>query len=310
MSRWIFLMFFFFGTMAQQAFAQQVEWASTVVEASSEYSSREYSAGQILGQPNVTPGEGDSPNAWMPFRNDREEYIKVGFEKPFPIRQIAIAESLNPRAIYQIYVYDKSGNEFLINTFEPKPVNLKSRMLHVFFDLTDYDVAAVKIVLHGGAVPGNNAIDAIAISDSTTPVEQKVQISQSEIVNVQPEKLSATVNSAYNELKPLVAPDGKTLFFSRQYHPGNTGGASDPEDIWFSKWDEKKGDWQEAVNMGPPLNTKGPNFISSITPDGNTVIITLGNQYTKNGKMRAGVSVSTRTSEGWTSPSLLRSSKM
>ena len=49
--------------------------------------------------------------------------------------------------------------------FRTRPVDLKSRMLHVFFDLTDFDVAAVKIVLHCDAVPGYNAIDAVAISN-------------------------------------------------------------------------------------------------------------------------------------------------
>ena len=284
------------------AVAQEVQWVSTILEASSELTPRDYSAEQLIGKPNVTPGTGDSPNAWMPFREDREEYVKVGFEKPIRIRQIAIAESFNPSAIYQIFLYDRSGNEFLINTFEPRPIELTSRMLHVFFDLTEYDVAAVKVVIHGDAVPGFNAIDAIAISNSTLPVRQEVKIYESAIVNVSPDRLSETVNSVYNELKPLVTPDGKTLLFSRQYHPGNTGGEDDPEDIWFSQWDEEKGEWMEAVNMGGPLNTVGPNYISSITPDGNTVIITLGNRYTKNGKMKAGVSVSTRTSEGWTKP--------
>ncbi|MCG8308087.1 MAG: OmpA family protein, partial [Cytophagales bacterium] len=300
MRRVIFLIPLFFVIFIARA--QEVQWVSTIIEASSELSPREYSAEQLIGKPDVTPGTGDSPNAWMPFRNDREEYVKVGFETPIKIRQIAIAESLNPSAIYQIFLYDRSDNEFLINTFTPRPVDLKSRMLHVFFDLTEYEVAAIKVVLHCDAVPGFNAIDAIAISNSTLPVKQEVQILESAIVNVKPDRLSATVNSVYNELKPLVTPDGKTLLFSRQYHPGNTGGIEDPEDIWFSQWDEEKGEWMEAVNMGGPLNTRGPNYISSITPDGNTVIITLGNRYTKNGKMKAGVSVSTRTSEGWTKP--------
>lgn len=295
----ISLLVFFIVT---SAIAQDVQWVNTILEASSELTPRDYSAEQLIGKPNVTPGTGDSPNAWMPFREDREEYVKVGFENPFRIRQIAIAESFNPSAIYQIFLYDRSGNEFLINTFEPRPIDLTSRMLHVFFDLTEYEVAAVKVVIHGDAVPGFNAIDAIAISNSTLPVRQEVKILESAIVNVSPDRLSATVNSVYNELKPLVTPDGKTLLFSRQYHPGNTGGEDDPEDIWFSQWDEEKGEWMEAINMGGPLNTIGPNYISSITPDGNTVIITLGNRYTRNGKMKAGVSVSTRTSEGWTKP--------
>ena len=145
---------------------QNTQWVSSIIEASSELTPREYSAEQIIGLPNVTPGTGDSPNAWMPFREDREEYVKVGFETPMKIRQIAIAESFNPSAIYQLYVYDKSDNEFLINTFEPRPIELKSRLLHIFFDLTEYEVAAVKIVLHCDAVPGFNAIDAIAAAGS------------------------------------------------------------------------------------------------------------------------------------------------
>jgi OOP family OmpA-OmpF porin len=57
-------------------------------------------------------------------------------------------------------------------------------MLHVFFDMTEYEVAAVKLVLHCDAVPGYNAIDAIAISNSTLPVRQEVQIFEADIVNV------------------------------------------------------------------------------------------------------------------------------
>ena len=281
---------------------QETQWVSKIIEASSEMTPREYSAQQIIGKPDVSPGTVDNPNAWLPSKNNREEYVKVGFENPIKIRQIAIAESMNPSAVYQIFLYDRADNEYLINTFEPRPIELKSRMLHVYFDLTEYEVAAVKVVLHCDAVPGYNAIDAIAISNSSSPVKQEVLILESAMVNVYPNRLGEAVNSNYNELKPLITPDGKTLLFSRQNHPENVGGKDDPEDIWFSQWDEAKGEWMEAVNMGAPLNTKGPNYISSITPDGNTVIITLGNRYTKNGKMRAGASVSTRTSEGWSEP--------
>lgn len=282
--------------------AQETQWVSTILEASSELTPREYSAEQIIGRPDVNPGTGDSPNAWMPFRDDTEEYVKVGFEKPMKIRQISIAESCNPGALYQIYLYDRSDNEFLTNTFDPGPIDLNSRMLHVFFDLTEYEVSAVKIVMSCKAVPGYIGIDAIAISDDMMPVKQEVKIFDNEIVSVTPDRLSETVNSVYNELQPLIIPGEKTLLFSRQYHPGNTGGEDDPEDIWFSLWDEEKGEWMEAKNMGSPLNNDGPNYISSITPDGKTVIITLGNKYTKRGKMKAGVSVSTRTSEGWSNP--------
>jgi OmpA-OmpF porin, OOP family len=109
------------------------EWASSVIEASSELSPREFSAPQTLGTPNVTPGSGNSPNAWMPHSNDKVEFIKLGFEENFRVRQIAIVESVNPGAISAIFIYDKADNEFLLNTFQPEEIPLDNRILHIFF---------------------------------------------------------------------------------------------------------------------------------------------------------------------------------
>ena len=295
---------FIITVISVRAQNNHVEWASVVLEATTEAAPGQYSAEQVLGKPDVPTGSGiaEHPNAWMPARLNKEEYVKVGFERPFRIRQIAIAESYNPSAIKAVYVYDLSDNEFLINEFEPRQLEIKERMLYLFFDYTDYEVSALKIVFDGSAVPGIYGIDAIAISNSTTRVTAEVNITENAIVNANPERLSSTVNSVYNELKPMVMPDGKTLLFSRQNHPGNIGGEDDPEDIWYSQWDEEKGEWTEAQNMGRPLNNKGPNYISSITPDGQTVILTLGNRYTNKEKMKSGVSMVTRTSEGWSEP--------
>jgi len=303
MTRYLFALAFLFSTShAISQETEKTEWASVVLEATTELGYYQYSAERALGKPDVPPGTGDSPNAWMPGRDNKTEYIKVGFETPFRIRQIAIAETYNPSAIKEVYIYDRSDNEFLIYEFNPRPLDIPERMLHIFFELTDFDVSAVKIVCDGKAVPGFYAIDAIAISNSNKEITQEVNITESAIVTAEPERLSSKVNSVYNELKPMVTPDGKTLLFSRQNHPGNIGGSDDPEDIWYSQWDEENGEWKEAVNMGRPLNTKGPNYISSVTPDGNTVILTLGNVYGKRDKMKSGVSMVTRTSEGWTEP--------
>ncbi len=295
----VFLLIPFFAFAQQE---EKTEWASVVLEATTELGYDQYSAERALGKPDVPPGSGDSPNAWMPGREDKTEYIKVGFETPFRIRQIAIAETYNPSAIKEVYIYDRTDNEFLIYEFTPRPLGIQERMLHIFFDLTDFEVAAVKIVCEGEAIPGFYAIDAIAISNSTKEITQEINITENAIVNTEAERLSSKVNSVYNDLKPMITPDGKTLLFSRQNHPGNIGGSEDEEDIWYSQWDEESGEWSEAVNMGRPLNNKGPNYISSITPDGNTVILTLGNVYTKGDKMKSGVSMVTRTSEGWTEP--------
>ncbi|MGB3618855.1 MAG: OmpA family protein, partial [Catalinimonas sp.] len=277
--------------------AQEVQWASEVLDFSSELSEREYSARQILGEPDVLPAGGESPNSWVPKNEDKRNSIKVGFEKPMRIQQVAVAEAFNPGSVYQVFAYDGDDKEYLINTFSPRPITRAARMFNIFFNETPYQVSAIKIVIEGKAVPGYNAIDAIGIANTRTPIEAEVNVLDSISANLVVDRLSDNVNSEYKELKPLISPDGKTMYFSRRNHPENVGGVDDPEDIWYSEM-SSDGEWQKAKNLGPPLNTEGPNFVSSITSDGETMVMVLGNQYGSNGKMRAGVSISRRGADG------------
>jgi hypothetical protein len=57
--------------------------------------------------------------------------------------------------------------------------------------------------------------------------------------------------------------------------------------------------------MGPKFNNKGPNFVNtiqSVTPDGRSAIMVLGNKYMPNGKMLAGVSISAHVNGEWSKP--------
>ncbi|MEO1051482.1 MAG: OmpA family protein [Bacteroidota bacterium] len=280
---------------------QTVQWASKVLEFSTELTPIQYSAQQILGKPNVLPAGGENPNAWTPDRANKKEFIKVGFDNPIQIQQIAIAESYSPSAIYRVLAYDEAGTEYEINTFNPRSIPILSRMLNVFVEETPYKVAAVKIEFDGAAVPDYFGIDAIAISDSNIPIIASIELPEGLSEQIVVERLDENINSEYVEYKPLLSPDGKTLYFSRKNHPENIGGEKDPEDIWFAELDEN-GKWKKAENAGPVLNSDGPNFISSITPDGNTVVLLLGNVYLDNGSMAAGLSTSSRENGQWTKP--------
>ena len=285
-----------------QTIAQEVQWVSRVIDYSSELSDKEYSAEQVTGKPDVLPQSGDSPNAWMPLDPNKPEYIKVWFDNPMHIQQIVVAESFNPSATHQIYAYDNEGKEYLVNTFSPGPVPQKGRLLHVFIERTGYEVASLKLVLDGLSVPGYNGIDAIGISDSKTPIEIEVFNAANVSEKLDAEKLSKSINSEYKEIRPILTPDGKTLYFSRMNHPENIGGTDDPEDIWYSEYNTNIEDWLDAVNPGHPLNNRGANYVSSITPDGKSLTVMLGNRYHKNKDMKPGVSISTITSNGWTDP--------
>jgi OmpA-OmpF porin, OOP family len=283
--------------------AQVVQWATKVIEFSSELTPVQYSAQQALGKPNVLPAGGQSPNAWAPDKPGRKEFLKLGFEKPLNIRQIAIAESHNPSAIFRVLAYDEAGKEYIVNSLNPMAVPLKGRMLNLFVDQTPYKVAAIRIEFDGAAVPDYYGIDAVAISDSNYPIIADIPKLQLLASGITIEQLDKNVNSAYNEMNPLLSPDGKTLYFSRQNHPENKGGTKDKEDIWYSELDST-GHWQLAKNM-EQFNNEYPNFvntITSVTPDGKSAIIVLGNKYLDNGKMQAGVSISSNVGGNWTRP--------
>ncbi len=281
--------------------SQDIQWASKLIEFSSELTPIQYSAEQVLGKPTVLPAAGESPTAWTPDRPNKKEFIKVGFANPMKIRQVLIAESYNPTAITNVILYDASGNAYPIGSFTARSIPLKGRLVSIIITETSYEVVSVKVELDGATVTEYFSLDAIGISATAKPLDVEVDVMANLNTNLLAERLNDNVNSPYKEYKPLLSPSGTTLFFSRKNHPDNMGGIDDDEDIWYSEMDST-GEWQEAVNAGPPLNNDEPNFVSGITPDGNTIVLLLGNQYSKKGKMKAGVSISTKEGDSWSKP--------
>ncbi len=123
-------------------------------------------------------------------------------------------------------------------------------------------------------------------------------------VEAQAVALNLNVNSPFAELKPAAAPNGTRLYFSRSLHPSNTGGETDMEDIWYSEFDKATSTWSEPIRMPGFLNNDGPNFITNISETGDTIV--LGNQYGKNGKMKAGLSYSVNVNGQWSMPTPIR----
>ncbi|MEO9868982.1 OmpA family protein [Ekhidna sp.] len=281
---------------------ETVAWGTQVIDVSSEYSPYEYSAIQTLHRPNVLPGGGENPNAWRPKSKDKEEFILVSFNTPIKAKQIAIAESENPGAVKAVYGYDSDYNEYLLFELTPRDLPIESRLLNLFFELTPYAVQAVRVVLDCSISDGYNALDAIGISASNIPINVLLNLAPGVNSTVDAEKLSTNVNSDYVEHSPIISPDGKKLYFSRQFHPDNVGGENDAEDIWVSELDEETGEWLPAKNVGAPLNTKGPNFISSMSMVGEKEVLILGNRYGKKGRMYTGVSTAVKEGDTFSDP--------
>ena len=120
---------------------------------------------------------------------------------------------------------------------------------------------------------------------------------------VQRENLGPQVNCDGGDISPVITADGKRLYFGRYPFIGNIG---DPttEDIWYTDL-KPDGSWGPAVNIGPPLNNYSSNFLISITPDRNQVVV--GNTYYSNGAPKgAGISSAVMTEKGWSVPRDIR----
>lgn len=120
-------------------------------------------------------------------------------------------------------------------------------------------------------------------------------------VFAQSENLGKAINSEYNELAPVISPDGNTLYFSRISHPNNGNGTKGSQDIWYSEF--RNGNWLTARRLQSPLNRETYNSLYSISPDGNTILIK--GAYAKGRYETRGFSISKREARGWSAPEKL-----
>ena len=70
-----------------------------------------------------------------------------------------------------------------------------------------------------------------------------------------PTNLGAAINTNLDEDFPNIAPDGKTLFFSSKGHTSMGG-----YDIFKANFDEESQKWENAKNIGYPVNTTGDDM--------------------------------------------------
>jgi OmpA-OmpF porin, OOP family len=282
----------------------QSQWASSVTGYSSVSTGgtkNQYKPEQALGKPNKLPATGSATTAWSPLTDDGgTEYIHVAFKKAQKAQQIAVAENFNPGSITKIEAFDSLGTATVVyeNNAPQAIPGLQGRMFNHFFPLTNYAVKSVKITLNTLAVPGSNQIDAIGISASTDSLKALINLVKSSETVEAKVNLGEMVNSATDDLLPVISPNGKTLYFTRQSHPQNIAPVSN-QDIWYSAINEK-GEFSAAQNIGAPLNNSENSAATSITPDGQRMLVL--NVYNPDGTMEKGVSISHYNGTSWGFP--------
>ncbi|TRZ82401.1 MAG: hypothetical protein D4R91_03845, partial [Sediminibacterium sp.] len=81
----------------------------------------------------------------------------------------------------------------------------------------------------------------------------------------EPKNVGKNINSDYWDSSPSIAPDNQALYFCSN-RPGGYGGI----DIYVS-YKNEKGFWEEAMNMGPSINTTGDEQAPFIHADNKTL---------------------------------------
>lgn len=280
--------------------AQDIQWASSVTSYSSQKSDKLFAAYQASGQPNTFPQLLFSPCAWMPDAEMQfnTEYLITEFDPPISPQQIIVLQNMFSNTIEKITTYTTTGDATIIYQ---APVDVQitaggSVFQHGIFTSSRL-VNKVRIDFKKFSIQTPYQIDAIGLSVSSTPIQLEIK-NAVKIFPTFPEHLSNNINSDYDEVTPVIAPDGKTLYFDRKHHPQNTGGEKN-DDIWYSELDYKF-EWQPAKNIGPPLNNANHNFLCSISSDGNKIL--LGNNYGAAVEGQPGISTASKQQDGWSRP--------
>ncbi len=289
------ILFFSFSLYSQEV---KVEWSKQLKGFSTERSATLNSAEQATGLPNAVLGHVESTCEWHPEKENagKEEFVQVRFEKPMFAYQVVICQGSNPGAITKVVATNTSGLEKTIFENE-SPSATSDKVFNIIFDKpSKTKIRDIKVILDTRSVKGWNGIDAIGISAAKEKYIPQVHTALNAKYGKR-ENLGHAVNSAFVEYLPQISPDGKILYFARRNHPDNTG-SSENDDIWFSKLIGTS--WSNAEKADKTLNNRNPNFVYTITPDGNTLL--LGNTYNTGGLTTEGVASSFKVGDGWSNP--------
>lgn len=108
------------------------------------------------------------------------------------------------------------------------------------------------------------------------------------------ENLGPLVNSAYDDLGPIITADGRTIYFGRENSPDNIGGKSDGEDIFITTSTDGV-TWSKSKNLGAPINNTETNNMAAVSADNNMLMFCRFD----------GFQVRRRTKDGWAEPEYL-----
>lgn len=118
--------------------------------------------------------------------------------------------------------------------------------------------------------PGTD-LKVLEASISPTPQINKfrpITLLQAEMTGNKKENVGAAINSEYEELRPIISADGKTLYYViNEKNPRTKGN----QDIVFSE--KVNGVWMPSRQMEEPLNNQNSSNVLTVSSDNNTLVL-------------------------------------
>ncbi len=93
-------------------------------------------------------------------------------------------------------------------------------------------------------------------------------LSQNEVTT---QAIPGEVNSKFQDVRPVISDDGKTLYLNRRFHPENIRGEKDFQDVWVSRLDPR-GFWSKPFNLKEPYNDKKANDLVRASKSGDSLV--------------------------------------
>jgi outer membrane protein OmpA-like peptidoglycan-associated protein/tetratricopeptide (TPR) repeat protein len=117
-------------------------------------------------------------------------------------------------------------------------------------------------------------------------------------VPFKPINLGEKVNTKHAEYLPTLTADEQTLIYT-QRKPKDPGvSRMEEEDFYISR--KINGEWEQAINLGPPINTPGNEGAQCISPDGKFLFYTACNR--PNGLGSCDIFMAERIGNAWSEP--------
>lgn len=143
------------------------QYATSVIDFSSQYSSTSWSANRALGKENVYPIYGDRVNAWASSTADeKREHLVLAFDTLQTVRTVEVYETWYPGAIDSLFIRNAETKKWVKIYSKPPVTDLpaEARIFTIYIKETTFLADAIRIAINSPAVEGWNEIDAVAIS--------------------------------------------------------------------------------------------------------------------------------------------------